>query len=164
MNLPKALVLTVAATTFCLMTSPAFAVQETTPQNMTCQEFMDMNPKSMTPVAFWVVNRNTDFSGGDYVDWHEVETVSVPKMLQQCHKNPAAKLGDLNSVIKISLPGARRGKLTSLPAVMRRAPSHSSLAHSHGRGWPIWPTARRAQTLQQSSVGRPVLHGAYRGD
>ncbi|MBQ5017309.1 acid-resistance protein, partial [Klebsiella pneumoniae] len=25
MNLPKALVLTVAATTFCLMTSPAFA-------------------------------------------------------------------------------------------------------------------------------------------
>ncbi|MBF9182379.1 HdeA/HdeB family chaperone, partial [Klebsiella pneumoniae] len=54
MNLPKALVLTVAATTFCLMTSPAFAVEETTPQNMTCQEFMDMNPKSMTPVAFWV--------------------------------------------------------------------------------------------------------------
>ena len=74
MNLPKALVLTVAATTFCLMTSPAFAVEETTPQNMTCQEFMDMNPKSMTPVAFWVVNRNTDFSGGDYVDWHEVES------------------------------------------------------------------------------------------
>ncbi|MEV8984762.1 HdeA/HdeB family chaperone [Klebsiella variicola] len=60
----------------------------------------DMNPKSMTPVAFWVVNRNTDFSGGDYVDWHEVETVSVPKMLQQCHKNPAAKLGDLSAVIK----------------------------------------------------------------
>lgn len=30
MNLPKALVLTVAATTFCLMTSPAFAVEETT--------------------------------------------------------------------------------------------------------------------------------------
>ena len=100
MNLPKALVLTAAATTFCLMTSPAFAVQETAPQNMTCQEFMDMNPKSMTPVAFWVVNRNTDFSGGDYVDWHEVETVSVPKMLQQCHKNPAAKLGDLSAVIK----------------------------------------------------------------
>ena len=100
MNLPKALVLTVAATTFCLMTSPAFAVEETTPQNMTCQEFMDMNPKSMTPVAFWVVNRNTDFSGGDYVDWHEVETVSVPKMLQECHKNPAAKLGDLSAIIK----------------------------------------------------------------
>lgn len=54
----------------------------------------------MTPVAFWVVNRSTDFSGGDYVDWHEVETVSVPKMLQQCHKNPAAKLGELNAVIK----------------------------------------------------------------
>lgn len=110
MNLPKALVLTVAATTFCLMTSPAFAVEETTPQNMTCQEFMDMNPKSMTPVAFWVVNRNTDFSGGDYVDWHEVETVSVPKMLQECHKNPAA---------------------------LRRVPLYSSIPHSHGRWRPI---------------------------
>ena len=52
MNLPKALVLTVAATTFCLMTSPAFAVEETTPQNMTCQEFMDMNPKRvMLPIS-----------------------------------------------------------------------------------------------------------------
>ena len=106
MNLPKALVLTVAATTFCLMTSPAFAVEETTPQNMTCQEFMDMNPKSMTPVAFWVVNRNTDFSGGAYVDWHEVETVSVPKMLQECHKNPAAKLGDLSRSSKNNPPPA----------------------------------------------------------
>ncbi|HBR2775438.1 acid-activated periplasmic chaperone HdeB [Klebsiella pneumoniae] len=110
MNLPKALVLTVAATTFCLMTSPAFAVEETTPQNMTCQEFMDMNPKSMTPVAFWVVNRNTDFSGGDYVDWHEVETVSVPKMLQECHKNPAAKLGDLSAVIKKYPPPPASGR------------------------------------------------------
>ncbi|MHB7002832.1 acid-activated periplasmic chaperone HdeB, partial [Klebsiella pneumoniae] len=25
---------------------------------------------------------------------------SVPKMLQECHKNPAAKLGDLSAVIK----------------------------------------------------------------
>lgn len=70
----------------------------------------------MTPVAFWVVNRNTDFSGGDYVDWHEVETVSVPKMLQECHKNPAAKLGDLSAVIKIT-PGIRPGKPTALRRV-----------------------------------------------
>ncbi len=135
MNLPKAPVLTVAATTFCLMTSPAFAVEETTPQNMTCQEFMDMNPKSMTPVAFWVVNRNTDFSGGDYVDWHEVETVSVPKMLQECHKNPAAKLGDLSAVIKKNPPppGIRPGK----PAALRRVPLYSSIPHSHGRWRPI---------------------------
>lgn len=107
MNLPKALVLTAAATTFCLMTSPAFAVQETTPQNMTCQEFMDMNPKSMTPVAFWVVNRNTDFSGGDYVDWHEVETVSVPKCCSSATRTPP-----LNSAIS-----ARSSKITLLPGI-----------------------------------------------
>ncbi len=109
MNLPKALVLTVAATTFCLMTSPAFAVEETTPQNMTCQEFMDMNPKSMTPVAFWVVNRNTDFSGGDYVDWHEVETVSVPKMLQECHRTPPLNLAISARSSKNNPPGIRPG-------------------------------------------------------
>ncbi|VCW28784.1 Acid stress chaperone HdeB [Klebsiella pneumoniae] len=131
MNLPKALVLTVAATTFCLMTSPAFAVEETTPQNMTCQEFMDMNPKSMTPVAFWVVNRNTDFSGGDYVDWHEVETVSVPKMLQECHKNPAAKLGDLSAVIKNTPASGRETRRAAA------GPAYSSIPHSHGRWRPI---------------------------
>ncbi|WP_410317414.1 HdeA/HdeB family chaperone [Klebsiella pneumoniae] len=43
---------------------------------------------------------NLAISARDYVDWHEVETVSVPKMLQECHKNPAAKLGDLSAVIK----------------------------------------------------------------
>ncbi|MEQ5587361.1 HdeA/HdeB family chaperone [Klebsiella pneumoniae] len=72
------------------------ATGETYPKS----DLFNKAPKSMTPVAFWVVNRNTDFSGGDYVDWHEVETVSVPKMLQECHKNPAAKLGDLSAVIK----------------------------------------------------------------
>ena len=100
MNIKVSISIIIAAAALSTSINSAFAEQETTPQNMTCQEFMDMNPKSMTPVAFWVVNRNTDFSGGDYVDWHEVETVSVPKMLQECHKNPAAKLGDLNSVIK----------------------------------------------------------------
>ncbi|MGB7803848.1 acid-activated periplasmic chaperone HdeB [Buttiauxella sp.] len=77
----------------------AFAVQETTPKNMTCQEFIDMNPKYMTPVAFWVVNRNTDFKGGDYVHWQEVETVSVPKIVKQCQKTPKAKLGELTQSV-----------------------------------------------------------------
>ncbi len=117
MNLPKALVLTVAATTFCLMTSPAFAVEETTPQNMTCQEFMDMNPKSMTPVAFWVVNRNTDFSGGDYVDWHEVETVSVPKCCRSATRTPPLNLAISARSSKNNPPGIRPGK----PAALRRS-------------------------------------------
>ncbi len=148
MNLPKALVLTAAATTFCLMTSPAFAVQETTPQNMTCQEFMDMNPKSMTPVAFWVVNRNTDFSGGDYVDWHEVETVSVPKCCSSATRTPPP-----NSVIS-----ARSSKNNPAPRLLagevnlmtRRAaavPLYSSIPHSHGRWWPISLRYKNAPTI-----------------
>ena len=155
MNLPKALVLTVAATTFCLMTSPAFAVQETTPQNMTCQEFMDMNPKSMTPVAFWVVNRNTDFSGGDYVDWHEVETVSVPKMLQECHKNPAAKLGDLSAVIKkyptsSSAPGAYLKQGISFSKLNQAAASKAQL-EALIKKYPNSPEAARAKTFLKTN-------------
>ncbi len=100
MNLPKALVLTVAATTFCLMTSPAFAVEETTPQNMTCQEFMDMNPKSMTPVAFWVVNRNTDFSGGVLVALLQHFRYRNGLDFMPVNIVAAAKLGDLSAVIK----------------------------------------------------------------
>ncbi|WP_442865626.1 acid-activated periplasmic chaperone HdeB [Buttiauxella sp. WJP83] len=78
----------------------AFAAQETTPQNMTCQEFINMNPKYMTPIAFWVVNKDTDFKGGDYVHWQEVETVSVPRIYKQCQKTPKAKLGELTHSIK----------------------------------------------------------------
>ncbi|WP_435952114.1 acid-activated periplasmic chaperone HdeB [Dryocola sp. BD626] len=95
MNIKKAVALIIASVAVGASINTAFALQETTPQNMTCQEFIDMNPRTMTPIAFWVVNKNTDFKGGDYVDWHEVETVSVPQMVKECHQNPKAKLGEL---------------------------------------------------------------------
>ncbi|MEL4012912.1 acid-activated periplasmic chaperone HdeB [Dryocola clanedunensis] len=96
MNHRKVIPTFIACAAIALSINSAFALQETTPQNMTCQKFTDMNPKTMTPIAFWVVNKNTDFKGGDYIDWHEVETVSVPQMVKQCNQNPHAKLGELN--------------------------------------------------------------------
>ena len=48
------------------MTNVAKAAQDLIPSNMTCQEFLDMNPKSYTPIAFWVLNKDTDFKGGNY--------------------------------------------------------------------------------------------------
>ena len=120
MNLPKALVLTVAATTFCLMTSPAFAVENHAAE-YDLSGIYGYEPKSMTPVAFWVVNRNTDFSGGDYVDWHEVETVSVPKMLQECHKNPPLNLAISARSSKITPASGRETRAAAVPLLIDTA-------------------------------------------
>ncbi|STT24764.1 acid-resistance protein [Klebsiella pneumoniae] len=133
MNLPKALVLTVAATTFCLMTSPAFAVEETTPQNMTCQEFMDMNPKSMTPVAFWVVNRNTDFSAATMLTGMKSRPFRYRKCCRSATRTPPLNLAISARSSKNNPPGIRPGK----PAALRRVPLYSSIPHSHGRWRPI---------------------------
>lgn len=65
---------------------------ENTPKNMTCREFIDMNPKAMTPVAFWVINKDTNFAGGDYVDWDEVDTTSVPLLIKVCKANPQSRI------------------------------------------------------------------------
>ena len=99
MNIKVSISIIIAAAALSTSIDSAFAEQETTPQNMTCPEFMDMNPKSMTPIAFWVVNRNTDFKGGDYVHWHEDETVAVPKIFKQCQKTPHAKLGEITPAL-----------------------------------------------------------------
>lgn len=67
-------------------------LNENIPQDMTCKEFVDMNPKAMTPVAFWIINKDTQFKGGDYVDWHEVNAISVPRLIDICKSNPESKL------------------------------------------------------------------------
>ncbi|WP_420808691.1 HdeA/HdeB family chaperone [Citrobacter tructae] len=73
---------------------------EVAPQDMTCKEFVNLSSKYMTAIAFVVVNKNSDFKGDDYVSLHEVETVSVPKILKQCHQTPSAKLGELIGRVK----------------------------------------------------------------
>lgn len=80
-----------------LMTNVAKAEQDVTPSNMTCQEFLDMNPKSYTPIAFWILNKDTDFKGGDYVDWSETETIATPKVIELCKKSPTSKLEALKT-------------------------------------------------------------------
>ncbi len=43
-----------------------------TPKGMSCREFVDLNPQTMAPVAFWVLNEDEDFKGGDYVDFEKL--------------------------------------------------------------------------------------------
>ena len=80
--------------------SLAQAATETTPQNMTCKEFVNLNPKAMTPVAFWMLNKDTDYKGGDYADWNEVETVAVPQVMEVCKQHPQKKVMDIKGQIK----------------------------------------------------------------
>ncbi|VXD08656.1 acid-resistance protein [Enterobacterales bacterium 8AC] len=71
----------------------------TTPSDMTCKEFLDLNPKSMTPVVYWVMNDDTRYKGGDYVDLHETGSVVTPKVVEACHQTPDRKFSDMKDDI-----------------------------------------------------------------
>lgn len=77
--------------------------KEVTPKNMSCQEFIDLNPQTMAPVAFWMLNKDVDFKGGDYVDFNETETTAVPLTLEICKKNPHSPLKDIKDTVKNEL-------------------------------------------------------------
>ncbi|EJI6849617.1 acid-activated periplasmic chaperone HdeB [Salmonella enterica] len=74
-----------------------------TPKGMSCQEFVDLNPQTMAPVAFWVLNEDEDFKGGDYVDFQETETTAVPLVIELCKKNPQSELSKIKDEIKKEL-------------------------------------------------------------
>lgn len=85
----------VAATLLTAMTSVFAASSPTMPSDMTCKEFLDLNPKSMTPVAFWIINKDTQFKKGDTIDFQEVDTVYTPKIIDICKKSPDKKVTDI---------------------------------------------------------------------
>ncbi|MRS14575.1 acid-resistance protein [Enterobacteriaceae bacterium RIT691] len=68
--------------------------------DITCQEFVDLNPQTMSPVAFWVYNDDQKLKGGDYVSLQETETVAVPLTLQLCKDKPQAKIKDFTDKVK----------------------------------------------------------------
>lgn len=102
MNIKIIISAVILMTSFSASVTRVFAAEmtEVAPQDMTCKEFVNLSPKYMTAIAFVVVNKNSDFKGDGYVSLHEVETVSVPKMLKQCHQTPSAKLGELIGRVK----------------------------------------------------------------
>ncbi|QLY70620.1 ABC transporter substrate-binding protein [Citrobacter freundii] len=97
MNIKWVISVIIFLVSFSASMSRALATEtaEVAPQNMTCKEFVNLNPKYMAAIAFVVVNENSDLNSDNYVSLYEVETVSVPKMIKQCHQTPSAKLGEL---------------------------------------------------------------------
>lgn len=39
---------------------------DNSPDKMTCQEFINLNPKAMLPVAWWMLNEETVYKGGGF--------------------------------------------------------------------------------------------------
>ncbi len=77
--------------------------KEVTPRNMSCQEFIDLNPQTMAPVAFWMLNKDVNFKGGDFVDFNETETTAVPLTLEICKKHPQSTLQEIKGAVKSEL-------------------------------------------------------------
>lgn len=63
---------------------PLLTRRPTSPQKHELPEFIDLNPQTMAPVAFWVLNEDEDFKGGDYVTFDETVTTAVPLTVEIC--------------------------------------------------------------------------------
>lgn len=80
-------------TFLALASSPAaLAADKVTPEEMTCQEFINLDPQAMLPVAWWMQHQETIYKGGDTVSLSETDTTSIPQLLEICKKNPQEKL------------------------------------------------------------------------
>lgn len=90
----------IVITTFLTISTVFSASSPTTPTDMTCKEFLDLNPKSMTPVAFWILNKDTKYKEGDSIDFQEIDTVYTPKIIDICKKLPDKKITDIKKDIE----------------------------------------------------------------
>lgn len=82
--------------TSSILSSNALAADKvtSTPENMTCKEYVDLNPKSWAPVALWVTAQDTQFKGGDWVALSEQSVAEAPLILEFCKKKPEGTLKD----------------------------------------------------------------------
>ncbi|WP_338628133.1 acid-activated periplasmic chaperone HdeB [Yersinia intermedia] len=90
----------IVITTFLTISTIFAASSPTTPTDMTCKEFLDLNPKSMTPVAFWIINKDTKYKEGDSIDFQEIDTVYTPKIIDICKKSPDKKITNMKKDIE----------------------------------------------------------------
>lgn len=54
----------------------------------------------MTPVAFWIINKDTKYKEGDSIDFQEIDTVYTPKIIDICKKSPDKKITNMKKDIE----------------------------------------------------------------
>lgn len=75
-----------------MLNVPVTHAADNSPDKMTCQEFINLNPKAMLPVAWWMLNEETVYKGGDSVPLNETDLTSIPQVIEYCKRNPQSKL------------------------------------------------------------------------
>lgn len=75
------------------------AASPTTPDNMTCQDFLDMTPSASSPVLLWVVTDDTVNSNGGSFDKTTVDATVLPQVVKLCKANPTKKVTSLKQEI-----------------------------------------------------------------
>ncbi|MGL5101556.1 MAG: HdeA/HdeB family chaperone [Plesiomonas sp.] len=98
MNKKTMLSVAFAALCFSGASFAATAPTAPAPQDMTCKDFLLLNPQAQTPMAFWVANADTDYKNGDYVDSQVVGSIT-PMIIQECQKNPQQKISTMKTKI-----------------------------------------------------------------
>ncbi|HAU4327514.1 TPA: acid-activated periplasmic chaperone HdeB, partial [Citrobacter freundii] len=71
-----------------MLNVPVTHAADNSPDKMTCQEFINLNPKAMLPVAWWMLNEETVYKGGDSVSLNETDLTSIPQVIEYCKRNP----------------------------------------------------------------------------
>ena len=75
-----------------MLNVPVTHAADNSPDKMTCQEFINLNPKAMLPVAWWMLNEETVYKGGDSVSLNETDLTSIPQVIEYCKRNPESKV------------------------------------------------------------------------
>ncbi|WP_424953545.1 acid-activated periplasmic chaperone HdeB [Citrobacter freundii] len=75
-----------------MLNVPVTHAADNSPDKMTCQEFINLNPKAMLLVAWWMLNEETVYKGGDSVSLNETDLTSIPQVIEYCKRNPQSKL------------------------------------------------------------------------
>lgn len=91
-SLRKALIFIGAVAALSMVNAQSVMAAEQSAKDMTCQEFIDLNPKAMTPVAWWMLHEETVYKGGDTVTLNETDLTQIPKVIEYCQKNPQKQL------------------------------------------------------------------------
>ncbi|HAW8215230.1 TPA: acid-activated periplasmic chaperone HdeB [Escherichia coli] len=103
-SLRKAMIFVSAVATLSLANTQSVLAASDSANDMTCQEFIDLNPKALTPVAWWMLHEKTVYKGGDTVTLTETDQVQIPELIEYCKKNPQKHLYTFKDKLANVLP------------------------------------------------------------
>ncbi|PRW48752.1 acid-activated periplasmic chaperone HdeB [Escherichia coli] len=91
-SLRKAFIFMGAVAALSLVNAQSALAANESAKDMTCQEFIDLNPKAMI------------YKGGDTVTLNETDLTQIPKVIEYCKKNPQKNLYTFKNQASNDLP------------------------------------------------------------